>query len=154
WSKTSLGAPENWPQSLRTTLSIILNSKFPMFLWWGPELICFYNDAYRPSLGENGKHPIILGLTAKEAWQEIWSIINPFIEHVLNGDGGVWRENQLIPIYRNGKLEDVYWTFSYSPVHDESDKIAGVMVVCNETTENIATFKKLEVSNNRYLNDI
>jgi hypothetical protein len=57
WSKTPVGPIDSWPQSLRTTLSIILNSKFPMFLWWGPELICFYNDAYRPSLGNNGKHP-------------------------------------------------------------------------------------------------
>lgn len=154
WSKTCLGAPDTWPQSLRTTLSIILNSKFPMFLFWGPELICFYNDAYRPSLGEEGKHPRILGQTAEEAWPEIWSVIYPLIQQVLRGEGGVWRENQLIPIYRNGKLEDVYWTFSYSPVHDESDKIAGVMVVCNETTENIATLKKLEVSNDRYLNNI
>ena len=61
WSKTSLGPPNHWPQSLRTTLSILLNSKFPMFLFWGAELICFYNDAYRPSLGKEGKHPSILG---------------------------------------------------------------------------------------------
>src|SRR5690606_34610984 len=154
WCKTSLGAPDTWPQSLRTTLSIILNSKFSMFLFWGPELICFYNDAYRPSLGEEGKHPRILGQTAEEAWPEIWSVIHPLIQQVLRGEGGVWSENQLIPIYRNGQLEDVYWTFSYSPVHDESDKIAGVMVVCNETTENIAMLKKLEVSNDRYLNNI
>lgn len=59
WAATVLGAPDAWPQSLRTTLSIILNSKFPMFLFWGPELICFYNDAYRPSLGNNGKHPAV-----------------------------------------------------------------------------------------------
>ncbi|MEO5997999.1 MAG: hypothetical protein ABIN89_14740, partial [Chitinophagaceae bacterium] len=76
WSATPVGKPESWPQSLRTTLSIILNSKFPMFLWWGADLICFYNDAYRPSLGENGKHPHILGMKAEEAWPEIWPIIN------------------------------------------------------------------------------
>src|SRR6187402_818783 len=75
WSKTSLGSQEFWPQSLRTTISILLNSKFPMFLWWGPELICFYNDAYRPSLGQNGKHPFILGQPAETAWAEIWTII-------------------------------------------------------------------------------
>lgn len=154
WSTTSLGHPDTWPQSLRTTLSIILNSKFPMFLWWGPELICFYNDAYRPSLGKEGKHPKILGQQAEDAWSEIWSIIFPLIKNVLDGEGGVWRENQNVPIYRNGKIEDVYWTFSYSPIHDESDKIAGVLVTCNETTENIETLKKLEESNNRYLNNM
>src|SRR5258708_5895428 len=71
WSKTPLGDVSTWPQSLRTTLSIILNSKFPMFLWWGPELTCLYNDAYRPSLGNEGKHPYILGAPAIEAWSEI-----------------------------------------------------------------------------------
>lgn len=154
WSKTPVGTPDLWPQSLRTTLSIILNSKFPMFLWWGEELTCFYNDAYRPSLGIEGKHPNILGQKAEEGWSEIWPIIFPLIKQVLNGEGGVWSENQLIPIYRNGKLEDVYWTFSYSPVLDESEKVAGVMVVCTETTETVTAFKKLEESNNRYLNNI
>src|SRR6186713_1750867 len=102
WSKTPVGMPETWPQSLRTTLGILLNSKFPMFLWWGTELICFYNDAYRPSLGKEGKHPYILGQKAIEAWPEIWSIIDPLIQQVLAGEGATWNENQLIPIYRNG----------------------------------------------------
>ncbi|MES2760792.1 MAG: PAS domain-containing protein [Bacteroidota bacterium] len=144
WSKTPVGKPEAWPQSLRTTLSIILNSKFPMFLWWGPELICFYNDAYRPSLGQDGKHPMILGMKAEEAWTEIWDIIKPLIDQVLAGGESTWSEDQLIPIYRNGKLEDVYWTFSYSPVNDESGQVAGVLVTCNETTEKIRVLKKLE----------
>src|SRR6187551_2527836 len=74
WKDTVLGPPVYWPQSLKTTLGIVLNSKFPMFLWWGAELTCFYNDAYRPSLGENGKHPNILGQKAEEAWTEIWPI--------------------------------------------------------------------------------
>ncbi len=71
WNKTTLGAPAQWPQSLKTTISIVLNSKFPMLLYWGPQLICFYNDAFRASLGQNGKHPSILGLPAADAWQEI-----------------------------------------------------------------------------------
>lgn len=152
WSKTSLGTPDAWPQSLRTTLSIILNSKFPMFLWWGKELTCFYNDAYRPCLGINGKHPDILGQKAEEAWGEIWSIIQPLILQVLDGKGATWSENQLIPIYRNGKIEDVYWTFSYSPVYDESDTIAGVMVICNETTKSVTSIKKLEAADVRFRN--
>ena len=77
WSSTSLGAPEHWPLSLLTTVSIVLNSKFPMFIWWGPELIQFYNDAYRPSLGKDGKHPTALGQPGAECWQEIWPIIKP-----------------------------------------------------------------------------
>lgn len=146
WATTPVGAVENWPQSLRTTLGIVLNSQFPMFLWWGPDLVCFYNDAYRPSLGENGKHPHILGMKAKEAWSEIWDIIKPMIDQVLQEGKGVWNENTLIPIYRNGEIEDAYWTFSYGPVHDESGHIAGVLVTCTETTETIRIHKNLEES--------
>lgn len=142
WSKTTLGTPDTWPQSLRTTLSIILNSKFPMFLIWGPELICFYNDAYRPSLGNSGKHPSILGSPAEDYWQEIWSDIKPLIDHVLAGGEANWSVDQLLPIYRNDKIEDVYWTFSYSAVNDESGKPAGVFITCNETTEKVLALKK------------
>ena len=154
WSKTPVGAIDTWPQSLRTTLGIILNSRFPMFLWWGPELICFYNDAYRPSLGEHGKHPHILGMRAEEAWPEIWPIIKPLIDQVLSGGGATWSEDQLIPIFRNGKIEDVYWTFSYSPVNDESGKATAVLVTCTETTRSVLDRKKLEESNDRFRNTV
>lgn len=137
WEATSVGPPENWPQSLRTTLSLVLNNCFPMFLFWGPELLCFYNDAYRPSLGDPGKHPYALGKPAAAAWPEVWTVIKPLIDQVLEEGPAVWREDQLIPIYRNGRLEDVYWTFSYSPVRDESNKVAGVLVTCTETTEKV-----------------
>ncbi len=148
WTTTSLGKPEFWPQSLKTTLSIILNSKFPMFLWWGPELICFYNDAYRPSLGIDGKHPSILGMTAEKAWPEIWHIIKPLIDQVLSEGEATWNEDMLIPIYRNGQIEDVYWTFSYSPVSDESGNPTGVLVTCNETTDKVESRKLLETYTN------
>jgi hypothetical protein len=154
WSKTAVGNPDTWPQSLRTTLSILLNSKFPMFLFWGPELICFYNDAYRPSLGKEGKHPFMLGEPGEKHWAEIWHIIKPLIDKVLAGGEASWSEDQLIPIYRNNKLEDVYWTFSYSPVNDESEKPAGVFVTCNETTDKVNAFKFLEKSSRRFFNDI
>jgi PAS domain S-box-containing protein len=154
WSETLIGTPENWPQSLRTTLSILLNSRFPMFLFWGPHLICFYNDAYRPSLGNGGKHPGILGSRGEDYWGEIWHIIKPLIDQVLAGGESTWSEDQLIPIYRNGKLEDVYWTFSYSPVNDETEKPAGVFVTCTETTGKVNTVKTLEESNRRFFNDI
>ncbi|MEO5776924.1 MAG: PAS domain-containing protein [Flavobacterium sp.] len=154
WSQNSLGNPETWPQSLRTTLSILLNSKFPMFLFWGPELICFYNDAYRPSLGNDGKHPNILGGRGEDFWKEIWKDIKPLIDQVLEKGEATWFEDLLLPIYRNGKMEDVYWTFSYSPVNDESGKPAGVFVTCSETTEKVNVLKQLNESNKRYLNNI
>lgn len=149
WSKTLIGNPETWSQSLRTTLSIILNSKFPMFLFWGPELICFYNDAYRPSLGNDGKHPAILGSRAEDFWQEIWNDIKPLIDHILAGGEANWSEDQLLPIFRNNTIEDVFWTFSYSAVNDESGKPAGVFVTCTETTKQINALKKFHESQER-----
>ena len=141
WRKTPVGIPEKWPQSLRTALSIVLNSKFPMFLFWGPELICFYNDAYRPSLGNNGKHPDILGGRAEDYWAEIWTRIKPNIDQVLAGGEPIWREDQLYSMNINGKMEDFYWTFCYSAVHGESGKPAGVLVTCNETTKKVTALK-------------
>ncbi|WP_394774224.1 PAS domain S-box protein [Flavobacterium sp.] len=154
WSKTPIGAIELWPQSLRTTLGILLNSKFPMFLFWGPDHICFYNDAYRPSLGNDGKHPAILGQKGAEYWPEIWDFIKPLIDQVLTEGEATWHENQLLPIYRNGKMEDVYWTFSYSPVNNDDGKIAGVLVICDETTEKVKLVQNLEDSNIRYKDNI
>ncbi len=147
WSDSPLGEPGSWPQSLKTAISIILHSKFPMFLFWGPDLICFYNDAYRPSLGQNGKHPSMLGSRAVDSWQEIWSHIKPQIDQVLAGGEASWNEDQLLPIYRNGKLEDVYWTFSYSSVCDESGMPAGVFVTCTETTDKVVTQQQLQENN-------
>lgn len=147
WNKTTLGAPAHWPQSLKTTLSIVLNSKFPMLLYWGPQLICFYNDAFRTSLGQNGKHPSILGSPAADAWQDIWGFMHPLIDRVLAGGEATWYEDQLLPIYRNGRLEDAYWTVSYSPVDDGSAKLAGVFVTCIETTEKVIERQQTEENN-------
>uniref|UniRef100_UPI0009AF805B PAS domain-containing protein n=1 Tax=Spirosoma rigui TaxID=564064 RepID=UPI0009AF805B len=152
WSTTSLGTPDQWPQSLRTTVSIILNSRFPMFLFWGPELLCFYNDAFRPSLGNGGKHPDALGRPAIEVWPETWDTIKPLIDQVLAGGDASWNEDQLLPIYRNGQLEDVYWTFSYSPVSDESGEPAGVLVTCSENTNKIKNINQLRISEQRFQN--
>ena len=108
-------------------------------------MICFYNDPYRPSLGQDGKHPSILGMKAIDAWPEVWDTIKPLIDKSLQGEA-IWFEDLLVPIYRNGKIEDVYWTFSYSPVIDESGKPAGVLVTCNETTDKVNNLKLLNES--------
>ncbi|HEY2347629.1 MAG TPA: PAS domain-containing protein, partial [Puia sp.] len=142
WLQTPVGDPALWPQSLKGLIRTILTSRFPMFIWWGPDLVCFYNDAYRPSLGENGKHPHILGMPAQKAWVEIWPVIKPLIDRVLLGES-TWSEDQLIPIERNGKLEDVYWTFSYSPVADDDGVLSGVLVICQETTEKVGFLSAL-----------
>ena len=152
WSATPLGVPDQWPLSLQTTVSIILNSKFPMFLWWGDDLIQFYNDAYRPSLGNNGKHPTALGQSGAACWPEIWPVIKPLIDQVLAGGEATWSEDQLIPIYRNGQVEDVYWTFSYSAVKNQSGQVKGVLVICTETTQAIQLRQNLLRSQQQFQN--
>ncbi|HXU27256.1 MAG TPA: hypothetical protein VN698_08485 [Bacteroidia bacterium] len=95
----------------------------------------FYNDAYRPSLGNDGKHPKALGQKGKECWPEVWDTIYPLIKQVYTTGEATWSEDRLIPIYRNGKIEDVYWTFSHSPIENEEGYIEGVLVICTETTK-------------------
>jgi PAS domain S-box-containing protein len=138
WSRTSLGLPSGWPQALRTSLRVLLTTNHPIFVFWGPELICFYNDSYSQSLGPE-KHPFILGARGRQAWDEIWDIIGPQIDHVMAGRGATWHENQLVPITRHGHREDVYWTYSYGPIDDESapNGVGGVLVICTETTRQV-----------------
>ncbi len=137
WSETVLGTPATWPIHLKVTLSNLLRSKFPMFLWWGDELIQFYNDAYRPSLGFEGKHPKALGQRGSECWKETWHRVSPIIETIRSTGEGIFQKNQVLPINRNGIIENVYWTYSYSPVLDEEGSIAGILVTCLETTDMI-----------------
>lgn len=151
WSNTSAGSPDHWPQSLRTTVSNLLRSKFPMFLWWGEDMIQFYNDAYRPSMGNEGKHPTALGQKGKQCWPEIWDIISPLLKQVQTTGEATWMENQLVPIYRNGTIEDVYWTYSYSSVLDDYGQHAGILVTCVETTESVKSHKKIEESQQELL---
>jgi hypothetical protein len=138
WSKLSLGRPETWPQSLRTVVRLMLNTRHPMYIWWGPDGACLYNDAYRQSIGPE-RHPRSLGRPAREVWDEIWDIIGPQIDHVMSGRGATWHEDHLVPITRHGRREDVYWTYSYSPIDDETAPhgVGGVLVICSETTQRV-----------------
>lgn len=142
WAKTPLGSVEAWPDILVATVNLVLASRHPMFLWWGPDLIQFYNDGYRPSI-RNDKHPAALGQRGMECWPEIWPIIGPQIEAVMGRGVSTWNTNQLVPINRNGKLEEVYWTYSYSPVSDKNGNVHGTLVVCSETTEQVLSERRL-----------
>jgi nitrogen-specific signal transduction histidine kinase len=133
WSQTPVGPIEQWPETLLITVNIMLASRHPMFLWWGKDLVQFYNDAYRPSLGAD-KHPVALGQNGIDCWPEVWHLIGPQIEAVMTSGQACWHEDQLVPIFRDGKLEEVYWTYGYSPVRDSSGTICGTLVVCTETT--------------------
>lgn len=133
WGSHPIGAPETWPQSLRTAIRIVLNTNHPMFIWWGPELFQFYNDACARTLDAQ-QHPAALGARGREFWHELWHIIGPQIAQVMSGGGATWHENQLIPVTRDGKLEHGYWTYSYSPL-DLDDGIGGVLVIFRDVTQ-------------------
>jgi signal transduction histidine kinase/CheY-like chemotaxis protein len=141
WSRTPLGPPATWPGSLQTMVGVILSSRHPMFLWWGPELIQFYNDAYLPSFGR-GKHPAAMGQPGRDCWQEIWPIIWPQIDDVMTRRKPSWNEDALVPIFRNGRIEEVYWTYGYSPVIDEAGAVGGTLVVCTETTARVIASRR------------
>ena len=143
WAATPLGPPADWPQSLKTGVRLLLSTGHPMLIWWGPELIQFYNDAYGASLGPE-RHPGAVGQRGRDCWEEIWEVIGPQIDQVMRGDGATWHENQLIPITRNGSREDVYWTYSYSPLDDPNapNSVGGVLVVCAETTQTVLSERR------------
>jgi signal transduction histidine kinase len=142
WSKTPLGPVHTWPRSLQTMVGTVLRSRHPMFLWWGPSLIQFYNDGYLPSFG-NGKHPAAMGQRGQECWPEIWPVIGPQIDAVMTTGASTWHEDQLVPIFRNGRIEEVYWTYGYSPVFDDEGRIGGTLVVCTENTQRVLQGERL-----------
>jgi signal transduction histidine kinase/CheY-like chemotaxis protein len=144
WSSTSLDHPHTWPQGLRTALRVLLTTQHPVFIFWGAEHLCFYNDAYSRSIGPE-KHPGMLGAPGREWWGEIWPIIGPQIEQVLRGGEATWHENQLVPIIRHGQLQDVYWTYSFGPIdqRDAPNGVGGVLVICTETTQQVLTERRL-----------
>jgi PAS domain S-box-containing protein len=133
WAATPLGPPESWPQSLRTAVSILLSSRFPMWMAWGPELTFFCNAAYRrDTLGR--KYPRALGRPAREVWAEIWDDIGPRIDSVLGGGEATWDEALLLFLERSGYTEESYHTFSYSPLRDDGGSVVGMLCVVTEDT--------------------
>ncbi|HEU4460901.1 MAG TPA: ATP-binding protein [Methylibium sp.] len=132
WSKTPLGPSADWPRSLKTVVRLMLDSRFAMWLAWGPELVFFCNDAYRPTLGSKRD---FLGAPARQVWAEIWSEIGPRIEHVLHDGEATWDENLLLFLERRGYKEETYHSFSYSPVHGDAGAVEGMLCVVSEETE-------------------
>jgi signal transduction histidine kinase/ActR/RegA family two-component response regulator len=152
WSQSPLGAPRSWPQGLRTTVRVMLTTGHPILIFWGPQLTCLYNDAFAHSLGPE-KHPAILGAPGRQSWAEVWPLVGMQIEQVLRGEGAIWFENQLVPIIRHGKLDEVYWTYSYNPIDEPSapNGVGGVLVICSETTEQVLTEQKLAAERERFV---
>ncbi|HYG18401.1 MAG TPA: ATP-binding protein, partial [Ohtaekwangia sp.] len=141
WSLTPVGAVSQWPQSLRTAISIMLNARFPMYIAWGKGFTQFYNDGYRPILGSK-KHPQAMGLSTRVTFAEIWNIIGPMFEGVMRGEA-VGFEDFMLPLERNGYTEECYFIFSYSPIKQEDGSTGGVLVTVTETTERVLSERRL-----------
>ena len=146
WSGTPLGHESRWPQSLKTLASTLLASRNPMLLFWGPDLVMIYNDAFAPSLG-SARDVHGLGANARQFWADAWPVIGSQIERVMSRAEAFWFENTLVPIERDGVMRDAWWTYSYSPVRDEAGDVAGVLVVCQETTAHVLAENQLRDAN-------
>ena len=144
WSRTTLGTLQAWPQSLRTTVSTCLSSRFPILILWGPELVMIYNDALARIIGN--KHPRAMGQPAAEGWVEVWHVLGPVLTSVFHGGPSTWSENQRLDIERtakSGHLGETYFTFSCSPIRNESGGIGGVFCAFTETTAQVLSERRL-----------
>ncbi|WP_409266333.1 ATP-binding protein [Massilia sp. BHUDP2] len=148
WSHSPLGHPRTWPQALRTTVGLMLNSKFPMFVAWGPELGFLYNDSYAIILGE--KHPASLGDRFHDIWREIWDDIHPLIVRALKGES-TYMDRLPLRMHRHGYDEDTWFRFSYSPVRDEDGTVAGMYCACVEMTGEVLAERYREQENQRLM---
>ena len=142
WSQTPLGPPAQWPQSLRSTVSMLLPSRAQIILFWGSELAVLYNDAYRPVFG--AKHPHALGLPGRRAWSEIWDPqLRELLEGVVRTGEAFWAQDLLFEIARYGFPEETYFDVSYDPVRDESGAVGGVFCIVTETTERVVGQRRM-----------
>ena len=143
WARTPLGPASDWPQSLKTVVRVMLDSRYAMWMLWGPELTFFCNDSYLPTVGI--KRDWVLGARSDKVWEEIWPDIGPRITHVLENGEATWDEGLLLFLERSGFSEETYHTFSYSPVYDDDSRIAGMLCVVTEVTERVIGERRLRV---------
>ncbi len=140
WSQTPFGPLEGWSQALRSAVSICLGSRFPMVLYWGETRALIYNDAWSPVPGR--KHPAALGTPGPEVWAEIWDIIGPMFDHVMDTGEATWSEDQLLPLNRFGYTEECYFYYSYSPVRGEDGRVEGIFTAVTETTYRVLATRR------------
>jgi signal transduction histidine kinase/HPt (histidine-containing phosphotransfer) domain-containing protein len=143
WSTTPLGPIDSWPGSLKTMLGVVLGSRFPMLLWWGPRLLHLYNDAYRPILRD--KHPASMGAPAADVWAEIWDVAGPMAYGVIAGGPATWTEDLQLFINSEGSSEETYFTFSYSPVPGDDGRVGGLLNTVQETTAKVQSERQIRM---------
>jgi len=147
WPSTPLGPIDTWSEALLCSVNIMLSCRFPTVILWGPDMIQFYNDGYRPLMTE--KHPAALGQSALECWKEAWHLIGPQWEAVLADGETTYMKEVLVPVIRNGCLQDIYWTYSYSPIYGSEGTIDGILIVCHDVTDEVLAHRKLRESEAR-----
>jgi PAS domain S-box-containing protein len=147
WERTPLGPRRAWPDALRHAVSLMLEAKAPIAVYWGPELVLLYNDAWRPLIGE--KHPEALGQPARLVFGEIWQQIKPLFDRVLSGQGAEEIRDELLPLSRKGRRENAWFTFTINPIRDDSG-IAGIFNIAVETTDRVHVEHALSESEEFY----
>ena len=146
WASTALGPVEAWPQSLRSALSVCLGSRFPIVIYWGPSCTVLYNDRYAEILGK--KHPWALGRPCREVWSEIWDVIAPMLQGVLDTGEATWSEDQLLILERRGYPEECYFSFSFSPVRGAEGSVDGIFTAVIESTGRVLGERRLRTLRN------
>jgi PAS domain S-box-containing protein len=147
WSATPLGPIEDWSEALLLSTNLMLSCAFPSLIFWGRELVQLYNDAFIPLLAE--RHPSGLGQTAQECWWDAWHIVGPNLKRVMHDGETVSQENAVVPILRDGRLQDIRWTYSYSPIFGAGGNALGVLVVCQDITREMTAAQQLQESGER-----
>ena len=141
WAATPLGPVETWPQSLWSAVSILLPSRAQVVLFWGPEFVAIYNDAYAPVFG--AKHPWALGRPARECWSEVWQVLGPLFEGVVRTGEAFWAKDHPFLLHRQGFLEETYFDVSYDPVRIEDGSVGGVFCIVSEQTGRVLGERRL-----------
>lgn len=136
WSGTPVGPIDQWEDALLVTVNVMLASRHPMFLFWGDELIQFYNDGYRATF-DDSQHPLALGKHGSQFWADIWYIIGPQVDSVMQRGEGILVEDQFFADRATAKHKSSYWTYSYTPVRNTAGVIRGTFVVCTDTTDTV-----------------
>src|SRR5665213_816972 len=145
WAKTPLGPSDTWSPTLRMSVKFLLANRFPVLLWWGPQYVQFYNDAYIPIPG--AKHPKALGQCGSDCWQEIWPVLQPLVDTPFQGGPATWIEDILLEIRRSNFTEETHFTIAYSPVPDDTvpSGIGGVLATVHEITQQVVSARRVAI---------
>src|SRR5579871_4446032 len=147
WSLTPLGRIEDWSEGLLSSVNLMLACAFPSLVFWGKDLVQLYNDAFIPLLAE--RHPSGLGQRAEDCWSDAWQIVGPNLKRVMDARETVYHRNAVVPIVRDGKLQDIRWTYNYSPIFGSRGDVLGVLVICQDITSEVSALQDLKESETR-----